>query len=60
MTANRIYSGEMAGVNTASERVQKVADQFLAQSNYKGYETVEVKRIRFPFTCVRFTLRFHS
>ncbi len=56
----RIYTGGTAGVNTASDKVQKEADQFLVQSNYKGYETVEVKRIWFPFTCVKFTLQFHS
>ena len=56
----RIYTGGMAGVNTASEKVKKEADEFLGQSNYTGYQTVAVKRIWFPFSCVQFTLRFFS
>ena len=54
----RIYTGGLAGIKTASERVQKEADRFLEESNLSGYEISDAKRIWLPFSCVEFTLKF--
>lgn len=56
----RIYTGGFAGVEAATERVQKEADRFLEESNLSSYEIVDAKRIWLPFSCVEFTLRFCS
>ena len=54
----RIFTGGFAGVQAATERAKKEADRFMEESNFKGYEILNAKRIWLPFSCVEFTFRF--
>ena len=54
----KIYTGGLAGRQTAQNRVEVEIDRFISDSKYKSYEILSCVRSWFWFSGFRFIIKF--